>query len=335
MSQQPPIAQSTGSTPQLNVQACKNCGAQLTGPWCSQCGQKHLNGAPTLGLFLEEFITALIHADSRFWRTLWALIAKPGFLAREFFDGRRASYLPPIRLYLGLSLVFFLFLSLDVQRNYPTAVSDDDTAAAAARLDTDVKSALQEALREKMDESAAPALEPVEVNPSADESETAEICQPSYTGPHAEWLVAQLQHACRQIQQDSGYSLAQSFMAKLPTAMFLLMPLFAVCMKLWYWQPARYFTEHLVLQINNHSAIFLFVLVGNLTELVVGGVLAGWVNFAIACYVFVYCYKSLRVYYDQEKWLTRFKFFSLMLVYSGLVMALIVFTGLASLFSVI
>ena len=50
----------------------------------------------------------LTHADSRLWRTLAALLFKPGHLTREFLAGRRARYLPPVRLYLVLSVLFFL-----------------------------------------------------------------------------------------------------------------------------------------------------------------------------------------------------------------------------------
>ena len=51
------------------------------------------------------------HTDSRLWRTLAALLLRPGYLTREFLAGRRARYLPPVRLYLVISLVFFLWAS--------------------------------------------------------------------------------------------------------------------------------------------------------------------------------------------------------------------------------
>jgi len=61
-----------------------------------------------VGHFAAEVTEDLTHADSRLWRTLLALIFQPGLLTREFLDGRRVRYLPPLRLYLVLSLVFFL-----------------------------------------------------------------------------------------------------------------------------------------------------------------------------------------------------------------------------------
>src|SRR6476659_4152010 len=69
---------------------------------CGNCG------APLAGEALES----ITHADSRLWRTLWYLLSKPGILTREFFAGRRVSYLPPFRLYLVITLVCFLVASL-------------------------------------------------------------------------------------------------------------------------------------------------------------------------------------------------------------------------------
>ena len=316
-----------------SAEICKNCGAALIGPWCGSCGQKHLSGPPTVGLFLEEFITALIHADSRFWRTLRALVIQPGFLAREFFEGRRARYLPPVRLYLGLSLLFFLYLSFDTQQAYPgreQPLAEDSSVVTT--LPEGVSEELERALGADVSQRVNSAVEGSYGDGSL-ESESDDLCEPGYTGPASELIIPRVRRACEQIQRDGGYALVQSFMGKLPTAMFLLMPLFALCMKLWYRRPKRYFTEHLVLQINNHSAIFLFLLAGNLVNAVAGEVIGGWVSFGIVCYVFVYCYRSLRVYYGQERLLTRLKFFSLMYVYAALVLGLFIFTGLASLFS--
>src|SRR5215469_11591095 len=93
----------TDSTP-----TCANCGALAPGKFCGNCGQKLHSPVQSVWRFLGEATEDLTHADSRLWRTLLALLLKPGFLTREFIEGRRVSYLPPIRLYLVLSVLFFL-----------------------------------------------------------------------------------------------------------------------------------------------------------------------------------------------------------------------------------
>lgn len=92
--------------------ACANCGAVLSGRYCSACGQRVDTQAHSVGHFLSEAAEVLTHADSRVWGTLWPLLARPGFLTHEYFAGRRARYLQPFRLYLILSLVFFLLTAL-------------------------------------------------------------------------------------------------------------------------------------------------------------------------------------------------------------------------------
>src|SRR5581483_6144964 len=91
---------------------CANCGATLTGHYCSSCGQKGEHPVHSLWHFISEATEDLTHADSRIWRTIGALLFKPGFLTTEFLAGRRARYLPPIRLYLVTSVLFFLLFAI-------------------------------------------------------------------------------------------------------------------------------------------------------------------------------------------------------------------------------
>jgi hypothetical protein len=94
---------------------CENCGAPLTGKYCSACGQHHFDHpVHDFGHFVSEAFEDLTHADSRLWRTLIALLFRPGFLTREFLDGRRVRYLPPVRLgaLAGAYVVLGSFLAL-------------------------------------------------------------------------------------------------------------------------------------------------------------------------------------------------------------------------------
>lgn len=86
---------------------CQNCKAQLSGPYCAQCGQKHNLNIPSVLNFLGEFTEAFTHADSRFWRTLWLLLVRPGELPKRYFAGQRAQFLPPLRLYFLITIGFF------------------------------------------------------------------------------------------------------------------------------------------------------------------------------------------------------------------------------------
>jgi Protein of unknown function (DUF3667) len=91
---------------------CKNCGAALLGRFCIDCGQGAEVHVPTTGELVHEAMEGLTHADSRLWRTLVNLWFKPGKLTNEFIAGRRTAYVPPFRLYLILSVIFFLLASI-------------------------------------------------------------------------------------------------------------------------------------------------------------------------------------------------------------------------------
>jgi Protein of unknown function (DUF3667) len=91
---------------------CHNCGVRLTGPFCAACGQKALPLSVTLHDFFHEFIHETLHVDGRIWQTIRHLILSPGFLTREYLQGRRARWLSPIRMYLIFSIAFFALSTL-------------------------------------------------------------------------------------------------------------------------------------------------------------------------------------------------------------------------------
>ena len=95
---------------------CSNCSASLDGPFCARCGQAADSHIPSALQFVHQTIETLTHADSRLWRTLRLLWFKPGQLTIEFLEGRRVSFLPPVKLYFVFSVIFFALVSLSRPR---------------------------------------------------------------------------------------------------------------------------------------------------------------------------------------------------------------------------
>jgi len=91
---------------------CMNCGEPLTGPFCRACGQKHDDIRRPFWTFMVQLFDDVLSSDSRSWRTLGYLLFVPGKLSRDYNQGRRARFLPPLRLYLVLTVLFFLSLDL-------------------------------------------------------------------------------------------------------------------------------------------------------------------------------------------------------------------------------
>ncbi len=95
------------------ARTCDNCGAGLTGPFCSRCGQESRDPARIgLGELVREWLGDVFTFDSRVLRTLWPLVRRPGVLTVEYLEGRRVRYVPPLRLFVFLSLVMFLVMGL-------------------------------------------------------------------------------------------------------------------------------------------------------------------------------------------------------------------------------
>lgn len=91
---------------------CPNCGAEFAGPYCAHCGQERDTHRRTIAKLLGDFFEDILSFDSRILRTARALVSQPGELSCAFRDGRTQAYVPPIRLYFFVTLLFFLILSV-------------------------------------------------------------------------------------------------------------------------------------------------------------------------------------------------------------------------------
>ena len=91
---------------------CYNCGIRLAGTFCANCGQKAQALDPSLAHLLHDLTHELLHFDGKIFKSVWTLVARPGVLTREYFEGRRARWVSPIRLYLVFSVAYFGFTAL-------------------------------------------------------------------------------------------------------------------------------------------------------------------------------------------------------------------------------
>jgi hypothetical protein len=255
--------------------------------------------------FASEAFEGITHADSRLWRTLWLLIWKPGFLTVEFLEGRRSRYLPPFRLYLVLSVVLFLVAaSVSTHRTVFLGVSTEKGTSFK-----------------------------VEATTSTDESpqqRAQRLCEGSTFGIGPRSWEPRFRESCYKVVLDNGHSLVESFYHNLPRALFLLLPILALAMRLMYWR--RYYVEHLLFFIHNHAFTFLLF---TLFALAMSISSWGWlIALYIAIVVFyppIYTYRAMRRVYAQGKWITRLKFLVLAGVYFVFVVALAIVTSLYSL----
>jgi hypothetical protein len=88
---------------------CPNCGAARAGEYCQDCGQRRTRPEHlTVRYFLKNLFGELTELDSKIFRTLTALLFRPGHLTAEYLADRKERYVAPVKLYLIISAVFFL-----------------------------------------------------------------------------------------------------------------------------------------------------------------------------------------------------------------------------------
>jgi hypothetical protein len=288
------------------VVGCENCGAPVVGRYCGNCGQRLEAPVHSLWHFTQVAAEDMTHADSRLWRTVAALLFSPGFLTREFLAGRRARYLPPVRLYLVLSLVFFLWASVAPNHQMMRiSVSDRGTPGASMEALCKPGEAREQCAQRVCDNRA-------------------------YRGPMRGFVVTTAHQVCVRTVLDGGKSEREAFLHNVPRAMFLFLPLLAAVMMLMYWQPRHYYVEHLLLFVHNHAFVFLLLVLAGLASAALTGLastlpsgrvsallprVSGGIDVAVTLYIAWYAYRSMRVVYGQSRSLTVAKLVMLSFFY--------------------
>src|SRR5205809_5609092 len=129
---------------------CENCGAQLQGDWCAQCGQPAIDYRRSFRHVIADLLNEFLNWDSKFFATIGLLIVKPWRLTNEFLAGHRVRYVHPLRLYLLASILFFFAVNYGARdlRFKPAKLNPKDRAELEADLK---KEDLPPAAREELE----------------------------------------------------------------------------------------------------------------------------------------------------------------------------------------
>jgi ribosomal protein L32 len=114
---------------------CENCGTELRGHYCSNCGQAAIDYRRSFRHVIIDVLDSFLNWDSKFIRTIGLLLWRPGWLTNQFVDGRRVRFLHPLRLYLLVSIVFFLCAKLIPVSETHTVRAEDLPPEARARFE--------------------------------------------------------------------------------------------------------------------------------------------------------------------------------------------------------
>ncbi|WP_339889069.1 DUF3667 domain-containing protein [uncultured Flavobacterium sp.] len=101
-----------GIKPTREDKTCQNCNHVVQDRFCPKCGQENIETRKSFRHIFSHFLKDLTHYDSKFWKTIFTLFFKPAALSKAYISGKRLRYLDPFRLYLFISFITFLTLSL-------------------------------------------------------------------------------------------------------------------------------------------------------------------------------------------------------------------------------
>ena len=282
---------------------CPNCETLLPNAenFCPNCGQENHEIIRPASHLWTELMGNLFNIDSRFFRTMKALFLKPGKITREYNAGKRMFYLPPIRIYLLASVVFFLLQSISFN------LSDEQVAAIKDRSDKNP----QDTIQINMGMSSLTMTNEEAYNlASLEEEQIDSFLLESDITPNF-FSRKMLRQSSRLLNGEIN-SVTQLISQGLSFGMFLLMPLFALLLMLFYREQQRFYVEHLVFSIHFHGVAFMLMSLGYLSEIAFEWERMGNLFDLIAV---VYLFLFLKNVYQNSIGKTLLKFLGLLMLY--------------------
>lgn len=303
-----PLSESVIEAEQAGKQSgethCLNCGAELKGSYCYQCGQKDMPRRQNISDLFINFVSSFWSFESKFFKTFGTLLFKPGRIIQDYNAGKRETYYHPARMYVFLSFIFFLVYSF---------VPDED------------KVKMSDNGREMTSEEKKQMLDSLRVggidfdNDSIKDPETVREYD-SIQNTLAEskrdgWLEYYFTRKILTLKEQSGNNtqeLWSSYMSSLgentPRMIFLLLPVFALLLKLLYVRRDFYYSEHLIFAVFFYDFLYL---IGSIMLVFMFVDWLSWVPGVLSLLILFYLYKSMRRVYGQSRGKTILKFFLL------------------------
>lgn len=305
---------------------CRNCGAVVAVRYCPACGQLGASFQRPVYSLVTSSVADMFALDGRLWRTLPGLIFRPGRITRDYIDGRRSRHVPPFRLFL-LSSVLFYFIVFAVLERQPwmqefrldpswfsgatveingarVTLASDEAADAVmqAVASDDLGPAQRQAVQAGLDELRTGEITSrfLRVDGSIDrDALSAAIAEQNGGAMTPEQLAAAQASADRaaRIYENQGLA-AQRLKEWAPRFTLLFLPIFALLLALSYaWHRGKFVYDHLVTAL--HFQTFVHILLGALVLASVAMPVLAPVSPLIALgLLFLYLGRTLSVAYD-------------------------------------
>ncbi|MDB4904681.1 MAG: hypothetical protein JWQ63_3962 [Mucilaginibacter sp.] len=331
---------------------CLNCGSILEGKFCHNCGQENLEIKESFGHMMNHAISDYFHFDHQFFHTLKPLLFKPGYLTNEYMAGRRVQYLHPVKMYIFISLVYFLLLFQ--QKNELIKIEHKDMSTKelnqAVKAITDnsyiplkakkealadlykdngyiivnnkaIKDTSKKAKAKRDEEATKQSL----VNTTTKDTTYTQYLASQQKLPGAKrdgWLERYYNKKAFAINKQKiniKEVIEDGLKHNFPKMMFVLLPLFALILMITFRRSNKFYVEHLIYSFHLHCFIFLFLAMIMILKLIIPSnwdTLANWLNFVVVVAIIWYIYKSLRAVYHRNAWRTITKMMGMSITYS-------------------
>ena len=324
--------------PERAEKNCLNCGATVIGRYCHICGQENVVTKESFWSLAKHFVFDILHFDGKFWHTLKYLIIRPGYVARQYCEGKRNSYLHPIRMYLFTSAVFFLiFFALkgDVLQIKEDALTKEDRAESAETLNEILSkhpgdTSLLRQIALLNDTSRTVYLNQLDslrqsgfsLSNSKNYSTLSQYDSMQKALPKEKrdgWIARMFTRRGLELKNKYGNNMKQGislmwtdFLHKLPYMLFLSLPFFALILKLLYIRRKNFFySDHAIFTLYHYIASFILLVVmmfigqlENWTHLPGLGLAVGLLFFVWMGYLLV----EMKTFYKQGWAKTTIKF---------------------------
>ena len=326
--------------------ACENCGTPLYGKYCYACGQPTVGMVRHFSSILSDVADSLLNVDERLFRTIGPLYLRPGKLTLDYFEGKRARYVTPFRLVFFLAIIAFFAVQLTVRTGYSDLPKKSLVGISTGSGKPTV--------------SVAPMPKPAEPEHGMFANGNLSIndkviwnrdSKPLQVGWLPDALVAWINDLVGNAQQqlhamnEGSYADQQSARRKFtlgmysaaPTVLFVLLPLFALLLKIFYIFKRRLYMEHLIVAMHSHAFLMLSMLVLVGIAVLRHALLphAGWLKIplylltaAAWLWMFVYLWLMQKRVYRQGWFMTNLKYWSLGFCY-------LIMMGFGSVFAVL
>ena len=259
---------------------CLNCDHPVDDTFCAHCGQRNTDYRVSLWHVLREMLGEAFELDGRVPRTLVPFLFKPGILTREYNAGRRARFTSPFRLFLAMTLLWFV-------------------AGFIVTKTTDFEAEIRQA-EANGEEVVTFGTVAEEDDPPGAPEEPAHLVRgdaPEWAKKIDErWLELQDMPAAKVSELIFGIVLET-----LPKAILVLIPVFALLLKILFLGTGRFYVEHLVFALHLHAFGFLLLTIGFAGDDEI-------IPALIPLVMLVYTFLALRNAYEARWWTTLLRF---------------------------